>query len=180
MTGPPPQWPAPQPPAAPAAGREPVERPADIDFSAVAWLVTIVLATVSTAFRIWELLHSSQWRDEFEKNLDKGGLIGRSMAQYADFADYQRDSLVMAYVMLAAVVVASGVLVLLMWKGQRWARLLLQVGGALVLAQGLLAIFSVADAWIAVPIILAAIVSIAALITGNSRDSIRYLTGPRR
>jgi hypothetical protein len=155
---------------------EPRPRPHDIRFSVVAWLLTIGFATASTAVGIWEALHSDEWRKAVESAMSAEKMpIGTGQ----NYADYQITWLVLGYLMLFGVFVTALVLVGLFWRGHGWPRFLLQLGAAMVLAQGLLSLFGQSNGWVAIPMLLAAVCAIGAVVTANSSESVEYLRGPR-
>lgn len=166
----PPTWPA--PPPAPKPERGP--RPDDVKLSAQLWIFVLVASVISRVAQAIASRGSKELREQFDRMREGDGIIARtSREQYRTFEQFDTTTFLMALVMVVVGVAVAGVLVYLMWRGQNWARLVLQFVAAFVLVQGVLAFFS-GNATIAIPAILAAIAVVGAMITANSREAMEF------
>lgn len=166
----PPTWPAPPPVPKPERG----PRPDDVKLSVQLWIFVIITSALSRVAQAFSTRGSAELREQFERMREGDGIIARtSREQYKSFEQYDTATFVLALVMVVVGVALVGVFVYFLWRGQPWARLLLQFVAAFVLVQGVLAFFS-GNASIAVPAILAAIAVVGAMITSNSREAMEY------
>lgn len=166
----PPTWPA--SPPAPKPERGP--RPDDVKLSVQLWIFVIIAAAISKLAMAFAERGSDARREEFKLLQEgDGALMKSTREQFRTFEQY--DSAMFAFSVAATVfaVILASVLVYFLWRGQGWARLVLQFAAAFVLVQGVLAFFS-KDASVAVPAILASIAVVGALITSNSREAMEY------
>lgn len=175
-----PVWPGPgpQPPTWP--GRPPLQkpergpRPSDVTLSVQLWVFVIVMSVVSRVAEAVSMRGSDAVRQEFDRLREGDGFLAKMFRdQYKDFAQYETSLFLVALFVVAVSVIVAGLFVFFLWRGQSWARMLLQFAAAFVLVQGVLS-FSSGNASIAVPAILAAIAVIGAMITANSRDAMSY------
>ncbi|WP_148281403.1 hypothetical protein [Tsukamurella sp. 1534] len=166
----PPTWPA--PPPQPKPERPP--RPSDVVLSVQLWIFVIATFTVSMIAQIVANKGSEAVRAQYERDIQGEGPGQKMMReQFPTFESFDNAIFGVALFAVITGAIVTGVLVYLMWRGQSWARVALQLVGAFILVQGVFAFFS-DQALIAVPAILAAIAMVGALITSNSREAMEY------
>ncbi|MEC4613142.1 hypothetical protein ACFWXB_20475 [Tsukamurella tyrosinosolvens] len=164
----PPTWPAPPPVPKPERG----PRPDDVKLSVQLWIF-VIIASVTSLVAQSLVLRDSDWLRQGYESAREGGSSQLPDGRNMTFAEFQTGFVLLIVLVVVAGAAAAGVLVYLMWRGQGWARMVLQFVAAFVLVQGVQSFFS-RDATVAIPAILAAIAVIGAIITANSRDSLEY------
>ncbi|WP_461167185.1 hypothetical protein [Tsukamurella serpentis] len=163
----PPTWPAPPPPPKPERG----PRPPDLTLSVQLWAFVLVASVISRVAQAVSGRGSEEVRQQFEADRRGDGFMARTMREaYPDFQSFDTAIFYTALMMTTFGALVAAVLVYLMWRGQSWARVLLQFAAAFVLVQGVFGFFS-GEALIAVPAILAAVAVVGAMITANSREA---------
>lgn len=166
----PPTWPGQPPLTKPDRG----PRPSDVTLSMQLWVFVIVMSVVSRVADSVANRGSAAMREQFEAQRQGDGFMAKTMREaYPNFESFDTAVFATGLFMTGVGVLVAGLLVWLMWRGQSWARMLLQFAAAFVLVQGVLAFFS-GTALVAVPAILAAIAVVGAMITANSRDAMKY------
>ncbi|MBS4104589.1 hypothetical protein, partial [Tsukamurella paurometabola] len=164
----PPTWPAPPPVPKPERG----PRPDDVKLSVQLWIFVILAAATSFVAQVF-VMHDSDWlRQKYELMRESGGTETADGKQMT-LEQYSSMMVTVGVVMAVVGVAVAAGLVVFLWRGQNWARVVLQLAAAFVLMQGVLGFFS-GNAEIAVPAILAAVAVIGAMISANSREAMEY------
>ncbi|SDR24281.1 hypothetical protein SAMN04489765_4147 [Tsukamurella pulmonis] len=166
----PPTWPAPPPVPKPERG----PRPDDVKLSVQLWIFVIITSAISRLAQAFSTRGSDESREQYTMLKESDSSFAKSsVEQFKTFEQYDTTMFVMAIATVVIGVVVASVLVYFLWRGQSWARLVLQFVAAFVLVQGVFA-FTTGNATIAVPAILAAVAVVGAMITANSRESMEY------